>query len=206
MSVTFNKQLGLWMPTNDTHFRSPRLFELPHCQEIVKLIPAGRRMIDGGAHVGSWSRHLVQFAAIEAFEPDPINYLCLEKNTSGIHLHNCALGASAGRAGMSGKDGNSGARWLIEGDDIDIVSLDSFGFDDVDFIKFDLEGYEPHALIGARRTIEHSWPIVLIEQTPPLSWRYGFDYREGGRMLTAMGYLLHAKLNKNYIYRRRECQ
>ncbi len=41
--------------------------------------------------------------------------------------------------------------------------LDSFGFDDVSFVKVDVEGHEVELLTGAAQTIRRNRPVVLIE-------------------------------------------
>ena len=47
---------------------------------------------------------------------------------------------------------------------VPIRTLDSHQlFEDVDFIKMDVEGYEPLIIRGAVRTIERNWPVILCE-------------------------------------------
>jgi len=46
---------------------------------------------------------------------------------------------------------------------VSVRRLDSFGFDDVSFLKVDVEGHELKLLTGARQTIRRSRPVVLIE-------------------------------------------
>jgi hypothetical protein len=49
--------------------------------------------------------------------------------------------------------------------DIDIrtATLDSFGFDDLDLIKIDVEGHESEVLDGAQVTITKSRPALIVE-------------------------------------------
>ena len=42
-------------------------------------------------------------------------------------------------------------------------TLDSFKFDNVDFIKIDVDGYEHKVLIGAKQTITKFEPVINIE-------------------------------------------
>lgn len=46
---------------------------------------------------------------------------------------------------------------------VSIRPLDSFGFDDVSFLKVDVEGHELELLTGAQQTIRRNRPVVLIE-------------------------------------------
>jgi hypothetical protein len=43
------------------------------------------------------------------------------------------------------------------------LTIDSFGFKEVDLIAFDMEGYEPNALRGAFKTIEKFRPVIILE-------------------------------------------
>lgn len=47
---------------------------------------------------------------------------------------------------------------------VEVKTLDSYGlFSDVDFIKMDVEGYEPNIIRGGMKTIESNWPVILCE-------------------------------------------
>ena len=47
---------------------------------------------------------------------------------------------------------------------VNVKTLDSYGlFSDVDFMKMDVEGYEPNIIRGAIKTIESNRPVILCE-------------------------------------------
>ena len=47
---------------------------------------------------------------------------------------------------------------------VPINTLDSFGlFEGIDFIKMDVEGYEPKVILGGMQTIEKNNPVILCE-------------------------------------------
>lgn len=52
------------------------------------------------------------------------------------------------------------------------------GIADVSFIKADVEGFEPHVLLGAAETIERSRPSMLLEIEDRHLGRYGRDANE----------------------------
>ena len=48
--------------------------------------------------------------------------------------------------------------------EVPIRTLDSFDIMDVDFIKYDIEGFETKAIAGSEQTIRRSWPTIVVEQ------------------------------------------
>ena len=87
-------------------------------------------------------------------------------NTTKIHFHHTGLGEAndvrytkrgVGRVKANAPRGSSTLA-------VPIVTLDSFGlFENVDFIKMDVEGYEPLIIQGATKTISGNWPVILFE-------------------------------------------
>jgi len=148
-------------------------YQLGLYQESVKKCKTKRRAIDIGAHLGVMSVRLAkEFDTVESFEPLFGEYL--EINTKGkVNIHPYALGNKAD-AKMTMRVGqyNSGMSNIVENDsrdknetyrDINLTTLDSFNFTDVDLIKIDAEHYEWHILQGARETIESNRPVIMIE-------------------------------------------
>jgi len=75
---------------------------------------------------------------------------------------------------------------------VEVITLDSYGlFSDIDFIKMDVEGYEPNIIRGAVKTIESNWPVILCEIN-----RGDFTAKE---LLESMGYELIDVYNKNGV-------
>ena len=73
------------------------------------------------------------------------------------------------------------------------MALDEFNLPRVDLIKIDVEGMELEALEGARRTIERSHPIMLIEKIKTdaaqlLQWlkAHGYEVIDAGINMLAI--------------------
>ena len=47
---------------------------------------------------------------------------------------------------------------------VPIKTIDSFAYDDVGFIKYDIEGYELRAIKGSEKTIKKYYPVIIVEQ------------------------------------------
>jgi len=61
---------------------------------------------------------------------------------------------------------------------IQIKTLDSYNFKDVDIVKIDVEGYEFDVILGAVKTIEKWKPIVQVEMVYGQPHRFGHTVHE----------------------------
>ena len=134
----------------------------------------GEVIVDGGAFPGDFtvyaSRKVGPSGRVLAFEPNPRNFLVLERSVRRAGCANVTLVPkglwSVGRSGgMSGEGVDSAvAREGGSEHAIELVTLDgelaSLGIDRVDFIKLDIEGAETEALRGAVDTLRRH-PVRL---------------------------------------------
>jgi FkbM family methyltransferase len=194
----------LCIPKGDDHFRNLNgPFESANLEKALEICTKFGTAIDGGAHVGSWSIRMAEvFNDVLAFEPVKDNYDCLVKNTKGIDrikTYNKAIGDIGKRMAIHDAE-NSGAGYIEEGNDFDMITIDSLNLGCLDFLKLDVEGYEPKAIIGAMDTLEKFKPVVLVEQKK-LTARYGLSYVLAGNFLESMGYKFVVKIRNDYIYK-----
>ena len=166
-----------------------------------------RRAVDAGAHVGFWSEWLARrFERVEAFEPHPLMQACFSDNVThhNTTLHRCALGEGDGQVAMNYESNNSGMSHISveKSGQTAMCTLDSFGFDDLDFIKIDVEGFEARLLRGAADTLRRNRPLLLIENIERYQVeRYGEQRGEVERLLNAMGARLVLNLSEdNQLY------
>jgi hypothetical protein len=138
----------------------------------VVTLTTPQRWVDGGAFDGDTVRALraaeVPLSAVAAFEPDPVNYAKLVA-TAGADplvdyaLFPCGLWSSSTQLRFQA-DGSDGARIGSEGASvIQCVALDAcLPTFRPTFIKLDVEGAEPEALIGGRQTITSHRPTLAV--------------------------------------------
>lgn len=177
---------------------------------VYKELSNFRTAIDAGAHIGLVSSQLAKkFNIVESFEFNPTTRSCLKtnidnKNIKNVNIHSCGLGNEEKSVSMSykAKDttdrrsfgvhvNNSPGNFLIK-------SIDSFNFNNVDFIKIDTEGYEPLVIQGAIKTIEKYCPIIMFENKGHAS-RYGYNDNTVIDILKPYGYKVLHKLSKDWI-------
>lgn len=201
------KVAGWWLPDVDTYFGP--ILEAEGGFHYDRLFTAlsyctgpRRRAIDVGAHVGTWAVELARtFTAVEAYEPTDDTYTCLVKNTaawSNLRTHNIALGAEEGWAvphDDPARPGNTGSRYMTFSSSpppatsaaCRVATLDSYGWQDVDFLKIDVEGAEHLVLTGAIETLKCTSPVVLLEVKKGFEKRYGVRLGKAVDMLAALG-------------------
>ena len=61
---------------------------------------------------------------------------------------------------------------------VEVKTLDSYNFEDVDIIKIDTEGYEFPVVMGAEQTIVSQRPIVQLEMVDGQPERFGFSCQQ----------------------------
>lgn len=128
-------------------------------------------VIQAGGNFGLYPALFTEFfETVYTFEPDPMNFNCLVMNCQSHEVikMNCALGEDNSNAKIVIKSPvNLGMNAIVETDSyvdsIPIVKVDSFGFQNVKLIQFDLEGYELPALKGAINTIQKYKPLIMLE-------------------------------------------
>lgn len=128
--------------------------------------------LDIGANFGVMGMALEKNGfEVVSFEPQPEIYKLLSRNVSG-QVWNCALGATAGVAQMGKlrytERNNFGGLGIgtvspFGTIDVEVRTLDSFEYNNVGFMKIDVEGFEEQVLIGGTETINRCHPIMYIE-------------------------------------------
>lgn len=147
---------------------------------LQAIAKPGTIAIDIGAHVGVhtifMSRKVGNSGAVISFEPNKKLYM---EHLYNLEFNNCenvipickGLGENAKketlhRITIEQEDALEG-----EGDEIEIVPLDSFGLTNVSVIKMDVENYEYFVLKGAKNTLLKNKPPLLFECW--LGYEYG---------------------------------
>jgi FkbM family methyltransferase len=133
--------------------------------------------VDIGANWGSYTVLLEsRFARVDAFEPLARCASALRRYAASfgvkIDVHDCALSDRNAtvffQIPQNDAVDRSGTSRVIESADptaisIEAKTLDSFGFDDVDLIKIDVEAHERSVIAGAAETLRRCRPTLVIE-------------------------------------------
>lgn len=148
--------------------------------ELFRLIvQPGRTVLDVGANIGphtvGLSRLVGSAGAVHAFEPQRLIFQLLCANVAlnsctNVFTHQAAVGAVSETLLVPWLDPaephNFGGLSLLgsrPGEPVPVITIDSLGLPDCQFIKLDVEGMETEALRGAVATIARLRPILYVE-------------------------------------------
>jgi FkbM family methyltransferase len=155
---------------------------------VRDAIDPGATFVDGGAHIGVYTLLACKRAQrVVAFEPDPYNLVALQANVASskcgnVEIHAAALadrcGVAAFRAFRSTissslipRDVGKYRKLDIQVRTLDDV-LDGSAVDNL-VIKLDLEGAEPLALLGMRKTIARAGNLTIFVEINPAALQAG---------------------------------
>lgn len=173
---------------NDTYVgRSLRLYgewSEPEIWLFRQIARPGDVVIEAGANIGSHtvflSKAVGDTGTVYAFEAARHTHQLLCANLAlnecfNVHARHQAVGDVAGNARfpqlnpkLAGNFGGASMRDALHATDettesVAMINLDGLDLPRVNFIKSDVEGFEPQVLAGARRTLEKHRPIVYLE-------------------------------------------
>jgi FkbM family methyltransferase len=178
-------------------------FQFRKFAKSIPLIRNFRVAVDVGAHVGLWARVFARmFAHVDCFEPVLAHVDCLVRNIDHadlmhVSVHPQALGEAAGELTLSWRARNTGITHVVTPQapndrliTVPVRTLDSYGLNDVDYLKIDVEGFEANVIKGGEATIRKCRPVIMVEQKPGNPQRYGFDQLAALTLLRLWGYQL----------------
>lgn len=148
----------------------------PYFDELTKEQIA----LDIGAHVGQHTVYLAnRCKQVYSFEPQIINYDRLVRNCElnnltnvtcfnvAIYNKNCKMAVNniTGQHLINYADSQACSLQLHEHEkgDVEARTLDSFGIDNVSFIKCDAENTDLEVMAGAIETIKRCRPLIIFE-------------------------------------------
>ncbi len=161
-------------------------YEREEIQCFLSLVPPSRRgvVLDVGANVGTHSLAFApHFAAVHAFEPNPILWESFERNMrineiANVRLHRVALADRDGEMPfytIAKQNFGLGTlstiqqydRPLQSAERVDVVHasrhLEAAGIGRVDAVKIDVQGFEPEVIRGLGPLLARDAPIVWFE-------------------------------------------
>lgn len=198
---------GIWILDGDPWISKwvEDLGRLDHDRTIdvlCDLIPVGGVVVDAGAAIGDhtvfYGHKVGPRGRVLAFEPNPDAFACLVMNTClqpWVEPFRIALSGDAHTIAMEYKPDNiwaSCVKSVVAPGGIPAMPLDYIvGIMDLqrlDFIKLDVEGFEPVVIQGALKSIRRFKPIIAAEINKGALARYSWIDDDIYRPLFELGY------------------
>jgi len=165
-----------------------------------KLLPYVKNkniMIQAGGNCGYLLNSFVDhFNIIYTFEPDPVNFYCLNQNISSpnvIKLQSC-IGETANTVNVQqlirpDRPNDTGGVHINGDGYMPTIILDNLNLPGCDLIQLDVEGFELKALNGAIETIKKYKPILCIEFCEKWLERYNDNSEKILNLLKDLNYI-----------------
>jgi FkbM family methyltransferase len=195
---------GWAVPERDEHCIQAVLAEVSDLGVSLDLCRQFRTAIQAGGNVGVYPMALAQkFERVYTVEPDSANYEALAINTASqprVIIRRAAFGQDHGKAAIDQiYPDNIGAHQIKDGNEFDVLPIDSLSVTDCDLLQLDVEGSEHQAILGAIATIEASWPVITLELKGH-GERYGYTDMDTINLLADMGYRIADRVNRDVIF------
>jgi len=177
---SINSPLTYILPSsNMDYYAKQGLFEKNLIEWSKQLCSKDKAFLDIGAHTGTYSLCLAPYAKhVYSFEPQKMTYYALcgsvaLSNATNITCHQVGLGSEE-QVGpkelyIRSQDGGGSSVHLLgdpvlRTEQIEIRTLDSYKYDNIGFIKMDVEDNELFVLEGALQTLQRCGnPKILFE-------------------------------------------
>ena len=169
---------------------------------LFNLAKPGYVALDIGTNVGevllNFAKRVGPDGRAVGFEPNLDTLAQCRHNLSlngfpNVEVHELALGETDGEVSIGRVDKtNAGADRVVAcgGTPVHVTTLDAFaqGFERIDLIKIDVEGFDLKVLRGGQRTIERFRPTLFVELSDRNLREQGDSAEELVRWLETRGY------------------
>lgn len=184
--VDGDTHLGAWAKQKGTIVTDPNLFRW-----LRPFIEEAKVVWDLGANIGDHARQYLDWGKqVVAFEPHPVTFQCLVHNCPEAVCHNVAASDAAGVLQFASSDNVGASRVRPDGE----WSVFALALDDMpalpppDFVKIDVEGWEPNVITGMAGTITRHRPILFVEMNPGALEANGFTVEGLRDLVESLGY------------------
>lgn len=152
--------------------------------EYIRNLQVTGTYVDVGAYIGSHTLFFWEFCPADrvySFEPQAAAYAKLVENLQANNLSsayaiNCALSASSGGGSLRTPDpGNRGGTFLQSGNEISVLTLDSFRTE-ARLIKIDVEGSDYGVILGGQETVAKADHVFMERWTKEACLRHNIEY------------------------------
>jgi FkbM family methyltransferase len=174
-------------------------------ESVLPYVQQRDVMVQAGGNCGVALKPFIEvFKTIYTFEPDPINFYCLNLNlpySNVIKIQSC-LGNEHQIIKMDNNFTDSCTAFFVssakEDAKIPMFKIDDLNLNKCDLILLDIEGYEQNALLGGENTIKKFKPVLCLEFYEPWMQRYSSSSSSIINLLSSWGYKSVSEYRTSY--------
>jgi FkbM family methyltransferase len=150
-------------------------------------------VIQAGGNCGMYPRFYGNyFKNVHTFEPDELNFYCLDQNCQGdnYHKYQGGLGNTTDKLAIRKPSStNVGMHYIVDSPGkIQMYRIDDLNLESCDLIHLDIEGYESKALMGGLETIKKFKPVIVTERAI------------GAEVITPLGYEMIHRMRMDALF------
>lgn len=165
--------------------------------KVIPYVNTKNIMIQAGGNCGFiLDKFIDHFNVIYTFEPDPINFYCLNQNITAknvIKLQSCLSDSVqpllTQQLIRKNNPHDTGGVYVSGFGLTPSLTIDNLNLPDCNLIQLDVEGYEYKVLLGAIETINKFKPTLCIEFCEKWLNRYGDNALKINIFLSNLGYI-----------------
>ena len=186
------------------------VFEPDTTRLLADLVKPGMHVLDVGANIGYFTLLMAQAVGpkghVWAFEPTQkyreqlLWHVDCNELTSRVSVIPFGLSDESMSPMISIGDSSATLHWTkdvppqqqeeIELHPLDDV-VDELSIQQVDLVKLDIDGHEPHFIRGAARLLQQSKPRIVLEFSQRNLYIAGSSVKDQARSLQDLGYLIY---------------
>jgi len=207
--VTLKDNKWVWPIIDENSWNGQNQFT-EIANKILPYVKNKNVMIQAGGNCGFLlSKFIEHFNIIYTFEPDPVNFYCLNQNitTSNVIKMQCCVGNNptpvlTQQLIRPNYPHDTGGVHISGLGYTPTIIIDDLNLPECGLIQLDVEGYELNALLGAIETIKKHKPVLCIEFCEKWLNRYGNTSEDILNLIHSLGYKLVDEygIDKIFIY------
>jgi len=170
---------------------------------ISSHVPDKKVCVQAGGNMGYYVKQYAElFENVYTFEPEPINFYCLNQNIQheNVFKYQACLGHDRNLVNLKIKTLNRGKNYVKGVGKIPTLRIDDLNLTTCDLIHLDIEGFEFFALQGAVNTIKKCKPVVALEFFDKCATRFNYTITDLERLLFSLDYTLLKTYEEERVY------